>query len=795
MNTSPNGDAGAVPPARPPRPKAPAPFDEVIPEELRGRPRWVTWRYEYRAPRWTKIPYCPTDPRAKAKADVPSTWATFEEAMIAFPAHDFDGIGFEFAADDPYLGVDVDNCLRGGEVLPWAAAILSKLEGTYGEISPSGNGIKFIARGKLPADKGTRKGGMGPDGTGALELYDHGRFFTITGDAWDRSGIADRQQAAEELYRIAKGRPSRPSKPSARTAGSSPPAPSSNGIHTDREVLDAASRHARDFDALYGGDTGHYPTPSEADLALMNKLAWLCGPGQAEQVKRLFLGSRLGRRDKAGREDYVGRTVAKAYDGKSAFFDWTPGTNGRAAGNGAPPPEAPALADTLPPPHRTDVGNGERLVGRAGRDLRYCHPWSQWLVWDGRRWKVDDTAAAVRSAKATARAILEEAAALGGDELKQHVRWWRESEGSSRINAMLTMAASEEGIPALPDQLDSDPWLFNARNGTVDLRTGMLGPHRREDLITALAPVEYHPAAKCPAWITILDRIFDRRTELIQFFKRLCGLALTGVVTEQILPILWGTGANGKSTLLGALLELMGEDYAMMAPPGLLLVKRHESHPTERATLFGKRLVVDMESAEGARLNEPLVKQLTGADRISARRMREDFWDFTPTHKLMMGTNHRPEIRETKNAIWRRVKLIPFTVTIPEAEQIKDLPRRLRAEYPGILAWAVRGCLDWQQDGLNPPQEVVDATAEYRAEQDALGAFIAEECTVNAQLSAKASVLYERYREREGCVDLTQRAFGRAMTERGFARYESHGIWYRGIGLRSDGSDFDRVPD
>src|SRR5262249_33691317 len=150
--------------------------------------------------------------------------------------------------------------------------------------------------------------------------------------------------------------------------------------------------------------------------------------------------------------------------------------------------------------------------------------------------------------------------------------------------------------------------------------------------------------------------------------------------------------------------------YALVAPPGLLVVKRFESHPTERAVLFGKRLIIDVESAEGARLNETLVKQLTGSDRITGRRMREDFWDFAPTHKLMLCTNHRPEIRETKHAIWRRIKLLPFNVVIPEPEQVKDLPQRLQAEYPGILAWCVRGCLEWQTQGLDVPDEVDIAT-------------------------------------------------------------------------------------
>jgi putative DNA primase/helicase len=221
-------------------------------------------------------------------------------------------------------------------------------------------------------------------------------------------------------------------------------------------------------------------------------------------------------------------------------------------------------------------------------------------------------------------------------------------------------------------------------------------------------------------------------------------------------------------------------------------VRRGESHPTERAVLFGKRLVVDVESAEDARLNENLVKQLTGSDRITARRMREDFWEFAPTHKLMLCTNHRPEIKETKNAIWRRIKLVPFTVVIPEAEQIKDLLRRLCGEQAGILAWCVRGCLDWQLKGLGVPEEVAGATAEYRSDQDILASFLTEECVVNPQLSAKATRLYERYRkwtERCGETPANQRAFGMAMTERGFERYTNNGTWYRGLGLRSDGED------
>lgn len=357
---------------------------------------------------------------------------------------------------------------------------------------------------------------------------------------------------------------------------------------------------------------------------------------------------------------------------------------------------------------------------------------------------------------------------------------------------MLNRAASEPGIPVTPEQLDADPWLLNVQNGTVNLRTGTLQPHDRRDLITAMAPVEYDPHGKCPLWRSTLEKILPG-DDLRGFFQRLCGVALTGDCSEQILPILYGVGANGKSTVLNVLLEILGNDYGISAPPGLLILKRGEPHPTERAILHGKRLVVDVESAEGARLHETLVKQLTGSDKITARRMHEDFWSFAPTHKLMLCTNHKPEIRETKAAIWRRVKLVPFTVTIPESEQIKDLPQRLRAEYPAILAWCVHGCIKWQKTGLQEPEEVTSATREYRAEQDTLGEFLTTECVANValkdQLRSKAGVLYERYRkftEGSGEPALSQKAFGSALMERGFERFTNNGTWYRGIGLRSD---------
>ncbi len=460
--------------------------------------------------------------------------------------------------------------------------------------------------------------------------------------------------------------------------------------------------------------------------------------------------------------------------------------------------EKPWLHDSPPPRPAerragwpcTDLGNAERMASRYGPTIRYCRPWSKWLVWTGERWQQDDLGKVNVMAKATIRKIFDEAAAANESaERAILAKWAIACESAARVAAMLRLVWSEPRIPLLPSALDADPWLFNCPNGTIDLKTGSLKTHDREDMITRLCPIEFDTDAHCELWEETMDRIFAGNQDLIGFIQRLFGMMLTGVCSEQVLPIFYGEGANGKSTILNALLDIMGSDYGMVAPPGLLFAKRSEGHPTDKAALFGMRLVVDQESAEGARLNEALVKQLTGSDRISARRMREDFWTFLPTHKLVLSTNNQPAIQETKSAIWRRLKLVPFNVEIPEAEQNRDLPKLLKPEYPGILAWCVRGCVEWVKHGLQTPEIVEVATAEYRAEEDLLGTFLMDECITGPSLRVKASKLYHAYRnscERSGNSCGTLTAFGRSMVKRGYKREVSNGKWYLDIDLRND---------
>jgi putative DNA primase/helicase len=305
-----------------------------------------------------------------------------------------------------------------------------------------------------------------------------------------------------------------------------------------------------------------------------------------------------------------------------------------------------------------------------------------------------------------------------------------------------------------------------------------------------LCPTEYHPGAECPRWLEFLDQIFDRRTKLIWFIQRLLGYCLSGVVTEQVLPILWGSGANGKSTLVNALLEVLGEDYAIKSPRDLLMTFKGSAHPTGLARLFGRRVAVCVESSKGGRLDEALVKELTGGDPITARRMREDFWSFLPQHKICLITNHRPTIAGTDHGIWRRIRLIPFSVVIADADQDKNLPDRLREEYRGILAWMVEGCLAWQRDGLGTPEEVTAATKEYREGEDVIGTFLTERCVTGSHFRVRASVLRAAYCgwcEQTGERPVSQRVLGEALTERKFERYTNNGTWYKGLDLATNG--------
>ena len=430
--------------------------------------------------------------------------------------------------------------------------------------------------------------------------------------------------------------------------------------------------------------------------------------------------------------------------------------------------EGKALPD-LTKFRRSDYGNAERLFALYGHDLRHCTA-RGWLVWDGKRWHNDsDEKTLRRLALQTARQLFRQASRLEGDQRDVWIRHSLACERRASLANAVELAKTLPGASVEVDELDSDPMLLNVENGTVDLRSGKLRPHSRSDLITKLAPVPYDPEAKCPQWLGFQRTICAGDSELIAFKQRAVGYSLTGSSAEQVLFIAYGAGANGKTTELHAIGQMLG-DYATSAQFDTFAVKRNEAVRDDIADLAGARLVSASEGEGRHRLAEGLVKQLTGGDPVKARFLYRDYFAYRPQFKLWLATNYKPFIRGTTWAIWRRIRLIPYTVVIPDERQDKSLPAKLEGELAGILAWAVRGCLDWQRHGLGHAEAVTDATNAYRSESDTLGDFIAARCVVGEAYTELAGALYTAYREfaeQNGDEPVSSPAFGRLLTERG----------------------------
>ena len=479
------------------------------------------------------------------------------------------------------------------------------------------------------------------------------------------------------------------------------------------------------------------------------------GMGEAE-IRAALEATNERRCDPPLEEEEVGEIARSVARYEPEVGGVSPGVNGSGPGK---------LTDRF---NLTDLGNAERFVASHGEDLRYCYPWRKWLVWTGCRWERDESGMVHRLAKTTVRGIYQEAAAAEDEaERKALAGHAARSEAEPKIRAMLELAKSER--PISPDELDVDSWLLNAPNGTVDLRTGKMREHRREDLLMKMAGAEYDADAEAPAWDTFFGRVMSGE-ELRLFVQRATGYSATGDTSEQCMFINYGAGANGKSTFQEVLAAALG-DYAMRTPTETLLAKRAGGVPNDVARLKGARFVAASESEEGRHLAESLVKELTGQDTISARYMRAEWFEFRPTHKLWLSTNHRPEIRGTDNAIWRRIRLIPWTVQIPPTDQDHKLPEKLRAELPGILAWVVQGCLGWQRGGLRPPDEVTRATVEYRAEMDVLAAFLGDCCELRGDGWTYARDLYRAYRW--WCMETgerpeSQKRLGGRLRDRGY---------------------------
>lgn len=334
------------------------------------------------------------------------------------------------------------------------------------------------------------------------------------------------------------------------------------------------------------------------------------------------------------------------------------------------------------------------------------------------------------------------------------------------IAAVERLARSDQRLAMGVDDWDRDPWLLNTRAGTVELKTGQLREHRGLDYITKMAAAS--PGGECPRWLAFIEKITRHDVELAAFIQRMLGYSLTGSTQEQCLFFLYGRGANGKSVMINTAAGILA-DYHTTAPIETFTATQTERHPTDLAGLRGARLVTAIETEEGRRWAEAKIKSLTGGDKIAARFMRQDFFEFTPQFKLIIAGNHKPALRTVDEAIRRQFHLVPFTVMIPPAERDPDLTEKLRAEWSGILQWMIDGCLAWQRDGLNPPATVRDATAAYLAAEDAIATWMEDCCTLDPNAWENSTALFGSWTgwaTKAGETIGSQKAFSQKLDDR-----------------------------
>ena len=436
----------------------------------------------------------------------------------------------------------------------------------------------------------------------------------------------------------------------------------------------------------------------------------------------------------------------------------------------------------------TDTGNAKLFVDQHDDELRYVPERGKWLVWGGTIWRDDARGEITERAKETAKSLFEVASTIESDvsrgALAKHAA---ASLNQGRLSAMVNLARTDRRIVAPLSLLDKDDLLLAVGNGVIDLRTGHFRESHRDDLITRQSAVNYEAGAMCPTFVRFLDRITDGDVELQGYLQRFVGYSLTGMISEQCFAFLYGHGANGKSTFLDVMIGLCG-DYATQTQPEALMSRRGGGASSDLARLAGKRLVVSNEVREGAQLEENLIKQMVGGDVVTARFLYQEHFEFRPKFKLVIAGNHMPIIKGDDHGIWRRVHFVPFVHTIPEKERDKSLGKKLEAELPGILNWAIAGCLEWQSTGLRPPKVITDATQRYRDEMDLLKHWLDQECSVGTGLKCLSRVLYDSHRkwcELTGVRPMSSMIFVRKLEMRGFRRvHERTGNYIVGLGLR-----------
>jgi putative DNA primase/helicase len=437
-----------------------------------------------------------------------------------------------------------------------------------------------------------------------------------------------------------------------------------------------------------------------------------------------------------------------------------------------------------------DVGNAQRFEAMHQGQLYFVHGWNIWLFWQDSRWIKDQYGVLVQDlAKVTVKSIFEEAASQSSiDIMKLLSKHAQTSHGLPRIKAMLEIASLDPRLCVTVQKLDANPMLLGVVNGVINLETGKLEPNKQLKLITCYSNVIYDKKAKCPIFIEFLNKIFMGDQAKIAFIKRIVGYCLTGKTDEQVYFFFFGFGANGKTTLLRVIELLLGSSLAKQTPAETLMANlQGNKQSNDLARLQSVRVVIANEVEDGSRLAESLVKQITGGDTVTARFLFKEFFEFRPEFKLIIAGNHKPIIKSSDNGIWRRTVLVDFPVSIPKAKQDPNLSKKLEAELPGILNWAIAGCLEWQKIGLAIPVSVTNDIAEYKEEMDWLGQWMSDCCAMGTSHTENATKLYLSYKAWSECNGMhpsTATAFGRRLLERGFTKNRrTGGYWYTGLSI------------
>ena len=751
-----------------------------IPDELKRLNNWCVWKFEKRNGKRTKIPFN-AETGEFAKSNDKSTWSSYETAVNA---EGVDGIGFFF--EPPYLGIDIDDIdddlhrFKQGDKLDNIVSEFNEAFKSYTEVSPSGNGLHIIVKGKIPGSR-RRKGN--------IEMYDSGRFFTMTGKNIGK--YKDVTEVSEQVFKTIYNK---------YLPDNTVKYPTTNNyqqnIHnlSEIDVINEIykSKQAKLFDDLMKGNyEPYYTSHSEADMALANILAFWCARDYS-QMDSIFRQSNLYRDkwdEKRKNSTYGEQTLFKAINEANNIYTPKQQTDDN--------PLRYALSklfdnqeETKEYPIRSydDTGNADRFIDRYGHLYKHSYITNKFYIYDGQKWKVDDRGAIRKLIDEMIESIKNEKVIHSEDVTEEEAReafqkYYKKTRGTQSKKNIMNELMHRKTVT--PDEFDKDDMLLNVANGYVDLTSRELYKHDINRMFSQIANTDYSEKMQPAVWLDFLNDIFAGDQEVIRYIQKALGYSLTGSTREQVMFILFGKGRNGKSIFVETIAEILG-DYSNNMQAKSLMVKKNDNVNTDIARLSKARFVTSSEPNEGFRFDEGLIKQITGGDKVTARFLYAEEFEYTPKFKIWVSTNHKPIIRGTDDGIWRRLVLIPFDVQIPEEKVDKDLKYKLLREAPAILNWMAEGAYMWMREGLELPEKLKDAGQTYRTEMDVVEQFIQEKCKRAEDVRETGKALYEEYKkwaDENNEYKMDKNKFGKKLKEKFRSKKMNNGVNYLGVEL------------